>query len=185
MVQKSFLAIIECLACLSGQPDVMQRVSRRRKLKYLNSSWSFVEDESQATINMIHWGRATGRTGFRGWLAGLTTCHRRWGFLGTHDGVLEYVVMQGNVRVAIHSCGAIKQIHCLDKNETINFYDDYSVDVWDHFLSHFSLVPGYDTEKNRWLCSIDDDGQCDNSLSVRTCKKNDENCLDSTELCDN
>lgn len=64
-----------------------------------------------------------------GWMAGLTTCHRRWGFLGTHDGVLEYVVMQGNVRVAIHSCGAIKQIHCLDKNETINFYDDYSVDV--------------------------------------------------------
>lgn len=70
MVQKSFSAIIECLACLSGQPDVMQRVSRRRKLKYLNSSWSFVEDESQATINMIHWGRATGRTGFRGWLDG-------------------------------------------------------------------------------------------------------------------
>lgn len=36
--------------------------------------------------------------------------------------------MQGNVRVSTYLCsgvdgGAIKQIHCLDKNETINFYD--------------------------------------------------------------
>lgn len=100
-------------SCGPGRPDAVQLSVALEEIKIFKFQL-LAEDESQATINMIH--------GLR------SHVHLPLVF---RSGDLEYVVMRGNVRVPStlqSSCGAIKQIHCLDKNETINFYDG-SVDV--------------------------------------------------------
>ena len=84
------------------------------EIKIFKFNW-IAEDESQATtINMIHGWPLTRPSG-----AGL----------GVWNMLLCKAMITGLWSGVRPSCGAIKQIHCLDKNETINFYGDGSVDV--------------------------------------------------------
>lgn len=103
----------------------------KRKLKYLNSSWSW-RTKSRDTIKMIQLCHITGLAR---------------SFVGGHDFGWLWSMLLCKAKFAYTSvvCGAIKQIHCLDKNETINFYDPTTLqlsqsmaDVWRYNFSHFS-----------------------------------------------